>query len=68
MHEAIHSDALDSLKVSPPLFIWIAHFMGWGISDWVQFITFIYLIVMISHKIWMWRKEVEAGKITSDGD
>lgn len=39
-------------KVSPAAAVWGAEIMGIGVSQWIQWLTLLYLVLMISHKAW----------------
>lgn len=54
-------------KASPPLTVVAASLAGIPIADWVQWLTFGYLIVMIGHKLWSWHREWGKGR-AADGE
>jgi hypothetical protein len=56
------TDQIDTIKAAPPALVSLAHIIGWSIADWVQFVTLIYLIVILSHKLWAWTKEIKSKK------
>jgi len=56
------TDQMDMLKAAPPAIVSLAHMMGWSMAEWVQFITLIYLVVVLTHKLWAWSKELRGVK------
>lgn len=44
-------------KLSPPIAVWFADLMGMSVAEWIQWLTLVYLFLMVSHKAWtMWRE------------
>jgi hypothetical protein len=46
-------------KATPPLAVVGANLMGIPISDWVQYVTLIYVSLMAAHFVWKWRREIK---------
>jgi hypothetical protein len=68
MHEAIKSDAIDVAKAAPPAIVALHNYLSWSIADWVQFVTLIYLLLIVAHKVWVWTKEVKTGSVDKSDD
>jgi len=62
----------DIASAAPPVTVALAHWAKWSIPDWVQFLTAIYLLVVISHKLWRWYREAknhrQHGRFEADAD
>lgn len=44
-------------KLSPPVAVLAAEILGMTVADWIQWLTLIYLLLMVCHKAWgMWRE------------
>lgn len=55
--EHAETAATAAAKLSPPAAVLGAHIMGMSVADWIQWLTLIYLALMILHKIWgMWKE------------
>jgi hypothetical protein len=39
-------------KLAPPVTVLGAHIAGFTVADWIQWLTLIYLILLVAHKIW----------------
>ena len=53
-HETVGAAAA---KLTPPVAVLAAEIMGMTVADWIQWLTLIYLLLMVSHKAWgMWRE------------
>jgi hypothetical protein len=50
--------ATAATKLSPPAAVLGAHVMGMPIAEWIQWLTLIYLIMLIGHKGYMIFKDV----------
>lgn len=44
-------------KATPPLAVVGANLAGIPVSDWVQYVTLAYVVVMLAHKVWSWYRE-----------
>lgn len=45
-------------KASPPVAVAAGNLMGMPLPDLVQWVTLIYLALLISHKAWRWHREL----------
>lgn len=41
-----------ALKLSPPVAVLSAKFIGIPVANWIEWLTLIYLFLMVSHKAW----------------
>lgn len=57
-----------SAKASPPAIVVGAKLIGMPIADWIQWLTFIYLLLMIGQKCWHLYKEWKTGTEVKDAD
>jgi hypothetical protein len=39
-------------KAAPPIAVLGANFMGYPVADWVQWLTLLYVVLMLLHKTW----------------
>ncbi len=43
------------------------HFLGVPLPDWLTIFSIIYVIILLTHKVWVWYKEWKSnGKILSE--
>ncbi len=49
-------------KAAPPVAVVGLQLAGYPIEYWIQGVTLIYLILMLSHKLWHMYKEWKTGK------
>ena len=60
-----HTGALESTlgnaaKISPPATVLGAEFIGMHVADWVQWLTLLYLLLLVIHKVWSMLVEAHA--------
>lgn len=48
-------------KAAPPLAVVGANLAGVSITDWVQYATLIYVVMMSVHFVWKWYREIKAA-------
>ncbi|HEY5801852.1 MAG TPA: hypothetical protein VIT92_16645 [Burkholderiaceae bacterium] len=53
-------------KTAPPLTVIGATMMGVPVEKWVQWVTLVYVLVMLGHKLWTWHRQWKAGKVSND--
>lgn len=51
-----------TVKATPPVAVVGANVMGLQISDWVQYATLVYVVIMACHHLWKWHREWKAAK------
>lgn len=49
-------------KAAPPIAVVGSQLAGIPVADWVQWVTLVYVIIMLSHKLWSWWHEWKAKK------
>lgn len=49
-------------KTAPPLAVASASLAGINVAEWVQWMTLLYVAVMLSHKLWSWHREWKADR------
>jgi len=45
-------------KLSPPAAVLGAHVMGMPVAEWIQWLTVVYLLLLIGHKLYVIVKDV----------
>lgn len=46
-----------AVRLSPPAAVMGATFLNMTVADWIQWLTLLYLILLVSHKLWTtWRE------------
>lgn len=54
-HQTADTAVSAAAKLSPPTAVLGAHVMGMSVADWIQWLTLLYLLLLVSHKMWqMW--------------
>jgi hypothetical protein len=55
-HETV---ATVTTKLSPPAAVLGAHVLGMPVAEWIQWLTVIYLLLLIGHKLYVIVKDVK---------
>jgi len=56
--QVIARAATEPAIYSPPVVVTGIHLLGFPIADWVSVFTGVYLVILLAHKLWSWRREV----------
>lgn len=54
-------------KAAPPIAVSGASLAGIPVAEWVQWLTLVYVAVMLSHKLWSWYGEWKGTRKTKRG-
>lgn len=59
-HPQLESTMVNTAKVTPPATVIGAEFIGMHVADWVQWLTLLYLLLLVVHKLWAMLSEALA--------
>lgn len=68
MNQHTETASTAAAKLTPPAAVLGAQILGMSVADWIQWLTLLYLILLVAHKVWnIWDEIIKPWLYKKEG-